>query len=125
MYMVSGRGKFAGGMGGADAVATEMKSGTILAGVARPVKRWEFLLGKYLGVLMAHGVLRGDDVRIELPAGVDGRATGADGSWMLLAYPSCGTRFIGDRDGVETLVHPVLSWHSLCCWSCGDAGGSV
>ena len=34
----------------ADALSSEMRSGTILAVMARPVRRWEFLLGKYLGV---------------------------------------------------------------------------
>ncbi|MGH9611697.1 MAG: ABC transporter permease subunit, partial [Bryobacteraceae bacterium] len=36
----------------ADTVSREMKSGTILAVMARPVRRWEYLLGKYLGVQM-------------------------------------------------------------------------
>jgi ABC-type transport system involved in multi-copper enzyme maturation permease subunit len=36
----------------ADSVASEMKSGTILAVLARPLHRWQFLAGKYLGVLM-------------------------------------------------------------------------
>jgi ABC-type transport system involved in multi-copper enzyme maturation permease subunit len=36
----------------ADSVAGEMKSGTILAVMARPLQRWQFLVGKYIGVLM-------------------------------------------------------------------------
>jgi len=46
MYMVTGAGSLLAAWTAADAVATEMKSGTILAVMARPVKRWEFLLGK-------------------------------------------------------------------------------
>jgi len=33
-----------------NAVASEIRTGTILAVLARPVRRWEFLLGKFLGV---------------------------------------------------------------------------
>ena len=40
----------------ADSVASEMKSGTILAVMARPLHRWQFLAGKYLGVLMLMSV---------------------------------------------------------------------
>lgn len=36
----------------ADSVASELKSGTVLAVMARPLQRWQFLAGKYLGVLM-------------------------------------------------------------------------
>jgi ABC-type transport system involved in multi-copper enzyme maturation permease subunit len=37
-------------------VAEEIKSGTILAVMARPLRRWEFLLGKYLGVMALMGL---------------------------------------------------------------------
>src|SRR5947209_8409863 len=50
MSLVSGFGSLLAAWSAADAVAAEMKSGTILAVMARPVRRWEFLLGKYLGV---------------------------------------------------------------------------
>jgi ABC-type transport system involved in multi-copper enzyme maturation permease subunit len=50
MSLVSGFGSLLAAWAAADAVAGEMKSGTILAVMARPVRRWEFLLGKYLGV---------------------------------------------------------------------------
>jgi len=36
----------------ADAVSAEMKSGTVLAVMARPLRRWQFLAGKYCGVLL-------------------------------------------------------------------------
>ncbi len=48
--MVSGFGSLLAAWAAADVVSTEMRSGTILAVMARPVRRWEFLLGKYLGV---------------------------------------------------------------------------
>jgi len=47
---VSGAGSLLAAWAAADAVYGEMKSGTVLAVMARPVQRWEFLLGKYLGV---------------------------------------------------------------------------
>lgn len=52
MGILSGFGSLLAAWSAADAVAAEMKSGTVLAVMARPVRRWEFLLGKYFGVLM-------------------------------------------------------------------------
>jgi ABC-type transport system involved in multi-copper enzyme maturation permease subunit len=52
MFFVSGSGSLLAAWAAADSVSNEMKSGTILAVMARPVRRWEFLLGKYLGVQM-------------------------------------------------------------------------
>jgi ABC-type transport system involved in multi-copper enzyme maturation permease subunit len=59
MSVLSGFGSLLAAWAAADAVAGEVRSGTILAVLARPVRRWEFLLGKYLGVqlLMAVYVL--------------------------------------------------------------------
>src|SRR5262245_61042124 len=50
MTLLSGFGSLLAAWAAADAVGSEMKSGTILAVMARPVRRWEFLAGKYLGV---------------------------------------------------------------------------
>jgi ABC-type transport system involved in multi-copper enzyme maturation permease subunit len=50
--MLSGFGSLLAAWSAADAVASEMKTGSVLAVMARPVRRWEFLLGKYFGVLM-------------------------------------------------------------------------
>jgi ABC-type transport system involved in multi-copper enzyme maturation permease subunit len=52
MGILSGFGSLVAAWSAADTVASEMKSGTVLAVMARPVRRWEFLLGKYFGVLM-------------------------------------------------------------------------
>jgi ABC-type transport system involved in multi-copper enzyme maturation permease subunit len=52
MSLVSGAGSLLAAWAAASAVGTEMKSGTIEAVMARPLKRWEFLAGKYLGVLL-------------------------------------------------------------------------
>jgi len=52
----SGFGSLLAAWSAADAVRSEIKSGTILAVLARPVRRWEFLLGKYLGVQLLMGI---------------------------------------------------------------------
>lgn len=52
MSFMSALGSILAVWGAADVVHTELKSGTALAVMARPVRRWEFLLGKYLGVLL-------------------------------------------------------------------------
>lgn len=50
MSLVSGFGSLLAAWAAADAVAGEIRSGTVLAVMARPLRRWEFLLGKFLGV---------------------------------------------------------------------------
>ena len=56
MFFVSGTGSLLAAWCAASSVANETKSGTILAVMARPVKRWEFLLGKYAGVMLLMSV---------------------------------------------------------------------
>jgi ABC-type transport system involved in multi-copper enzyme maturation permease subunit len=56
LLLLSGLGSLLAAWAAADSVAGEMKSGTILAVMARPLRRWEFLAGKYLGVLMLMSV---------------------------------------------------------------------
>ncbi len=85
--MVSGFGSLLAAWAAADSVASEMKSGTILAVMARPLHRWEFLAGKYLGVLMlmAVYVLAMFGVTL-LMAGMGGQRFHAS-IWTLLIYP--------------------------------------
>ena len=52
MSLVSGFGSLLAAWAAADSVAGEMKSGTVLAVMARPLHRWQFLAGKYLGTLL-------------------------------------------------------------------------
>jgi ABC-type transport system involved in multi-copper enzyme maturation permease subunit len=52
---MSGLGSLLAAWAATDALGSELKTGTVLAVMARPVKRWEFLLGKYLGVLLLMG----------------------------------------------------------------------
>lgn len=87
MFFVSGAGSLLAIWAAADAVASEMKAGTILAVMARPVKRWEYLLGKYLGVQMLLGVyvllMFGLSL---LLAGLGGERIGTT-LWALIVYP--------------------------------------
>ena len=87
MTMISGFGSLLAAWAAADTVAGEMKSGTILAVMARPVRRWEFLLGKYLGVqiLMAIYVLFmfGFSYLLTWIGGERIQTT----PWVLIAYP--------------------------------------
>jgi ABC-type transport system involved in multi-copper enzyme maturation permease subunit len=55
MSGVSGSGSLLAAWAAADSLAGEIKSGTILAVMARPVRRWEFLLGKFAGVQLLLG----------------------------------------------------------------------
>jgi Cu-processing system permease protein len=50
VFLTSSMGSFFAALGGAYAVSSEIQSGTILGVLARPVARWEFLVGSYLGV---------------------------------------------------------------------------
>jgi ABC-type transport system involved in multi-copper enzyme maturation permease subunit len=55
MAFASALGTLLAAWGAADSLNSELKSGTVLAVMARPVKRWEFLLGKYSGVMLFMG----------------------------------------------------------------------
>lgn len=87
MSLLSGFGSLLAAWSAADAVAGEMKSGTILAVMARPVRRWEFLLGKYLGVqlLMLVYVLFMFGMS-HLMAWIGGQTIHAP-AWILIVYP--------------------------------------
>ena len=87
MMLLSGFGSLLAAWSAADAVASEMKNGTIMAVMARPVRRWEFLLGKYLGVmiLMAIYVVLMFAVS-NLLAYIGGERL-VTNPWVLLVYP--------------------------------------
>lgn len=55
--MVSGFGSLLAAWAAADSVAGEMKSGTVLAVMARPLHRWEFMARQISGRAHAHGGL--------------------------------------------------------------------
>ncbi|MGD1080571.1 MAG: ABC transporter permease [Candidatus Sulfotelmatobacter sp.] len=71
----------------ADSVASEMKSGTILAVMARPLHRWQFLAGKYLGVLMLMLVYVLGVLGVTFLLNWLGRQPFHYSAWPLLVYP--------------------------------------
>ena len=87
MSFMSSLGSILAAWGAADVVHTELKSGTVLAVMARPVKRWEFLLGKYLGVMLFMScyvlVMMAMTYSVVSFAGMKVHAS----PWILLVYP--------------------------------------
>lgn len=71
----------------ADSVSAELKSGTVLAVMARPLQRWQFLAGKYCGVLLLMLVytvsMLGAGLFLNRLAGLPFRAPW----WVLIVYP--------------------------------------
>jgi ABC-2 type transport system permease protein len=111
MYFVSGFGSMLAAWAAADSVATEMKTGTILAVMARPVKRWEFLLGKFLGVMMLMLIY------VLLMFGLSYLLAWMGGEhiqshpWVLLVYPLVRYAiFAAIAMLLVTVLHPVLSF---------------
>jgi ABC-type transport system involved in multi-copper enzyme maturation permease subunit len=112
MSMVSGAGSLLAAWAAADAIVSEMKSGTILAVMARPVERWQFLLGKYLGVLllMAFYVVM-TFVLTLLLAWIGGQGVPVKVWALLLIYPMVRYAiYAAIAMAIATLIHPVLSW---------------
>jgi ABC-type transport system involved in multi-copper enzyme maturation permease subunit len=111
MSMVSGFGSLLAAWSAADAVASEMKTGTILAVMARPVRRWEFLLGKYFGVLMLMAVYVVFMFGVSYLLAWIGGERLVTNPWVLLVYPMV-------RYGIYaalaiclvTLMHPIFAF---------------
>jgi len=111
MYMVSGAGSLLAAWAAADAVDSEMKSGTILAVMARPVKRWEFLLGKYLGVLLLMACYVVAMVGLSFLLAWMGGQRVQSSLWLLLVYPTVRYAIYAALAMlVATVAHPVISW---------------
>jgi ABC-type transport system involved in multi-copper enzyme maturation permease subunit len=109
MSMVSGFGSLLAAWAAADSVAGEMKSGTILAVMARPLRRWEFLAGKYLGVLMLMAVYVVAMLGVTFLLAWLGGQRFHTSLWVLLVYPmvryavwSAISMFL------VTVLHPVF-----------------
>jgi ABC-type transport system involved in multi-copper enzyme maturation permease subunit len=87
MFLASGFGSLLAAWAAADAIASELRSGTILAVMARPVRRWEFLLGKYLGVqLLMAAYIAAMLLLTYLLAWLGGERIHSPW-WLLLLYP--------------------------------------
>jgi ABC-type transport system involved in multi-copper enzyme maturation permease subunit len=111
MQFISGFGSLLAAWSAADAVAGEMRSGTILAVLARPVRRWEFLFGKFLGVQLMMFVF------VVLMLGMNyllawiGGAHIQTSPWVLLVYPMV-RYMIYSALGIllVTVMHPILAF---------------
>jgi len=85
--LVSGFGSLLAAWGAADSVAGEMRSGTVLAVMARPLRRWEFLAGKYLGLLMLMAVYTLVMLGVTFLLAWLGGQRLHTSLWTLLVYP--------------------------------------
>ena len=87
MSVLSAFGSVLAVFAAADAVSAELKSGTVLAVMARPLQRWQFLAGKYCGVLLLMLVyavsMLGAGLFLNRLAGLPFRAPW----WILIVYP--------------------------------------
>ena len=111
MAMLTGFGSLLAAWSAADAVAVEMKSGTILAVMARPVRRWEFLFGKFLGVqiLMFVYVLAMFGMSYLLAWIGDARIQTTP--WVLIVYPMVRySIYSALAILLVTMMHPVLAF---------------
>ena len=111
MQFVSGFGSLLAAWSAADAVSTEMRSGTILAVLARPVRRWEFLLGKFLGVQLMMLVF------VVLMLGLNyllawiGGASIQTNPWVLIVYPMVRYMIYSALGMLlVTVMHPILAF---------------
>jgi ABC-type transport system involved in multi-copper enzyme maturation permease subunit len=114
MSLVSGCGSLLAAWAAADTVASEVKSGTILAVMARPVRRWEFLAGKYLGVLLLMTVyiamMFGLSYLLAWMGGEKIQST----PWVLVVYPLVRYAIYGAIAMLlVTVIHPVLAFAAV------------
>ena len=87
MALASGFGSLLAAWAATDTIASEMRSGTILAVMARPVRRWEFLLGKYLGVQLLMVVYIAAMLLLSYLLAQLGGERIHSSWWLLLLYP--------------------------------------
>jgi ABC-type transport system involved in multi-copper enzyme maturation permease subunit len=114
MSMVSGFGSLLAAWAAVDVVASEMRSGTILAVMARPVRRWEFLVGKYLGVQLLMGVyvigMFGLSYTLAWIGGEKIQST----AWVLLVYPLVRYAiYAAIAMALVTMMHPVIAFATV------------
>jgi len=109
MELVSGFGSLLAAWAAADAISSEMKSGTILAVMARPLRRWEFMAGKYLGVLMLMVVYVVAMIGVTFLLAWLGGQRFHTSLWTLVVYPLVRYAiWAAISMFLATLVHPVF-----------------
>lgn len=109
MSLVSGFGSLLAAWAAADSVAGEMKSGTILAVMARPLHRWQFLAGKYFGVLLLMAVYVTAMLGVTFLLAWLGGQRFHTSLWTLFVYPMVRYAvWAAIALFLVTLVHPVF-----------------
>jgi len=111
MTFISGFGSLLAAWSASDAVAAEMRSGTILAVLARPVRRWEFLLGKFLGVQLMMFVFVFIMLGLNYLLAWIGGATIQTTPWVLVVYPMV-RYMVYSALGIllVTVMHPIIAF---------------
>ncbi|MEI9971168.1 MAG: ABC transporter permease subunit [Ignavibacteriota bacterium] len=111
MQFISGFGSLLAAWSASDVVAAEMRSGTVLAVLARPVRRWEFLLGKFLGVQLMMFVFVLIMVGLNYLLAWIGGAAIQTSPWVLVVYPMA-RYMIYSALGVllVTVMHPIVAF---------------
>jgi ABC-type transport system involved in multi-copper enzyme maturation permease subunit len=105
-------------------VANEIKSGTILAVMARPVRRWEFLLGKLLGVQILMSIYAVLMVALTLALTAVGGARIQTTLWPLIAYPMVRYALYSALALLlVTRMHPVFAFAIVMM--CGALAGAA
>ncbi len=108
---VSGCGSLLAAWVGADSVASEMKSGTILAVMARPVERWHFLLGKYCGVMLLMAAYTALTIGLTYLLLWLGGMHVAGAQWEMAVYPLVRYAiYAAIAMLLVTFMHPVIAW---------------
>jgi ABC-type transport system involved in multi-copper enzyme maturation permease subunit len=111
LIFTSGFGSLLAAWAGADSVATEMKSGTILAVMARPVKRWEFLLGKFFGVMLLMSAYVAMMLALTYLLALIGGQRIHSAPWLLVLYPLVRySIYAALATMLVTWMHPVVAW---------------
>lgn len=111
LIFTSGFGSLLAAWAAADSLATEMKSGTILAVMARPVKRWQFLLGKFLGVMLLMSTYIVMMVVLSYLLALVGGQRIHSAPWVLLLYPLVRySIYAALAMALVTVMHPFVAW---------------
>jgi ABC-type transport system involved in multi-copper enzyme maturation permease subunit len=114
MSLMSGFGSLLAAWSAASVVSDEMKSGTILAVMARPVRRWEFLLGKYLGVQLLMAVYVVFLLAMSYALTWIGGAQIQSAPWLLAIYPMARYAvYSAIALLLVTMMHAVLAFAAV------------
>ena len=114
MSFASGLGSLLAAWAAVDAVSSELKSGTVLAVMARPVKRWEFLLGKFLGVMLFMACYVGMLISVSYLLAWLGGVKIQASPWVLLVYPLVRYSIYAALAVLcATVVHPVVGMGAI------------